>query len=420
MPDALNGEATKEAAQAPERVSPLASLAYRDFRLLLIGTPFSATGMWMRNTANAFQVYHLTGNPALLGLTFLFQGAPYLVIGLFGGTLADILDRRRLIKLSLIGQLALTLALGALTASGHIQVWHIYAITFAASAIASADGPTRAALTPELVPRAHLMSAIALQSASGQAAMLAGPLLGGVMLDSLGAAAAYFLNAALFVPAMAAIWMLQAPANAARRKIKLNMAAMFEGLTFVLKSQVLLGFLLLDAVTMALGFYPAMMPVIAQDVLKVGATGLGAMLAAPAFGGLFGFLGVLLLGNLKSKGAVIVLVTIGHAVALFGFALSPWFALSLVLLAVLGFMDSLSGTVRQTSFQLLAPDRVRGRAMSVLFVFAISSNSIGGAYLGLMTKLLGPRQALAMGAIGGGIFGVLVGLFWTRVRQFKT
>lgn len=372
----------------------------------------------MRATANAFQVYHITGDPAKLGLTFLFQALPSLGMGLFGGTLADVVDRRLLLRVAIGMQVLLALFLGALTATGNIQVWHIYAVTFVASAMQSVTGPAQQALMPKLVPKEILLNAVALQSTSGQVAMLIGPLLGGLVVDTMGASFAYFFDAALIFPAIIALALLRIPSEGERRKIKLNVGAIFEGLTFTIKSRILLAFILLDVITMVLGYYPAMMPVMAE-VLKVRAFGLGVLLAAPAAGAMLGFLGVLLIGNVRKKGLVIILVTIGHAVALIGFALSPWFWMSVVLVAGLGFMDSLSVTVRITSFQLLPPDELRGRVMSVLFVSAVSSNALGGAYLGWLTAHIGARHSLGLGGLIAGLFAIGVLLLWKRVREYE-
>jgi len=158
--------------------------------------------------------------------------------------------------------------------------------------------------------------------------------------------------------------------------------------------------------------------VFAKDVLQVGAAGLGMLLAAPALGAMLGFVGILLLGNIQRKGLVLLAVTMLHAVALYLFAYSTWLPLALFLVALLGFLDSMSVTVRMTAFQSLAPDHVRGRVMSVLFVAAVSSNSLGGAFLGFTTDALGVRDALAAGAIGAGVFAVLVAVFWKQVRRF--
>lgn len=404
-----------------EKIQPLASLGYRNFRLLFIAQAFLQVGSGLRNIANAFQVYQITGDPRLLGLTFLFQGLPVLVMGLFGGSLADLVDRRILLQVVTAIQAVLVLFLALLTTSGNVEVWHIYAVTFAASLLDSTAHPAQQAMVPGFVPARHLMNAMALRSTASQAAMLAGPLAGGFIVETLGAGIAYLINAALFLPAIAAVALLRSPkAETTPRKAEIGLRFIFDGFLFTLRSPVLFAFLLLDAVTMVFGYYPAMMPVMAKDVLQVGAAGLGALLAAPAFGAMLGFVGILLLGNVREKGAVILAVTLAHAVALFLFAYSQWFALSLFLVALLGFLDSLSMTVRSTSFQLLARDEQRGRVMSVVFISAMGANSIGGAYLGLVTAWLGPRDALAIGALIAGMFALAMAVLRKDVRRFRT
>lgn len=404
--------------KVPEKIPPLASLAYRNFRLVWFGQPISSMGLQMRNTANAWQVYQLTGSPALVGLTFLFQGLPAMVMGLFGGTLADIIDRRRLLMITMTLEVGLALLLGTLTVTGAIEVWHIYAITFTSATFASMEQPARSSLIPRLVPRPLLLNATTLMSTAGQVSMMVGPLLGGAVIAGLGASVAYYSNAAMITPAIVAVVALRIPPDSGRRKVKLNVAAVFEGLRFAIGTRVLIAFLLLDMVTMVLGYYPAMMTVFA-DILKVGPLGLGALLSAPAFGAVIGFVAILLLGQVERKGFLIIAVSILHAVVLIGFAVSPWFLMSLALVAMLGFLDSMSVAVRQTSFQLLAPEEVRGRVVSLVYIFAVASNSMGGAYLGVITEAVGARVALGMGGAIAGAFAIGVLLFWKQVRDFK-
>lgn len=402
------------------RINPFASLGYRNFRLLFVAQLSLQTGSGLRNIVNAFQVYQITGDPRLLGLTFLFQGLPVLAMGLFGGSLADLVDRRILTQAVTVVQSVLVLLLALLTLSGQIEVWHIYAITFSASLLDSMAHPAQLAIIPSVVPATDLMNAMALRSTASQAAGLAGPLVGGLVVETLGAGTAYLINTALFLPAVISVALLNVPRTASPGKPKISLRFLFEGFLFTLRTPVLLAFLLLDVVTMVFGFYPAMMPVMAKDELHLGAAGLGALLAAPAFGAMLGFFGVLLLGDVRRKGALLLAVTLAHAVALFMFAYSPWFLLSLILVALLGFLDSLSVTVRMTTFQLLAREEQRGRVMSVIFICAMGANSIGGAYLGLVTSWIGPRDALALGAGIAGAFALAVTLLSRDVRRFRT
>jgi MFS family permease len=397
---------------------PLAALAHRDFRLLFTAQPLLLVGSGMRNVANAFQVYQLTGDARLLGLTFLFQGIPALAMGLIGGSLADLFDRRRLLQVVVVLEVLFAALLAGLTFTGHIEVWHIYAVTFCCALLDSVTSPAQQALMTKVVPERDLLNATALRSTTGQAAQLIGPLLGGGALQVLGAGTVYAANAAMLVPAFIVLTMLHVRSDPDRKRPKLNLAFIFDGVAFVLKTPALLAFTLLDTVTMVLGFYPAMMPVFAKDALGTGAAGLGALLSAPAFGAMLGFLGVLMLGNIQRRGLVILSVTVAHAVALLAFSQSTWLPMALLFAALLGFLDSLSVTVRMTAFQQLAPDHVRGRVMSVLYIMAVSSNSLGGGFLGVTTEWLGVRDALALGAVGAGLFAVLVALFWKKVRTF--
>ncbi len=384
-----------------------------------MGMPFSSTGLWMRNVANAWQVYAITESAALLGLTFLFQGLPALIMGLFGGTLADIVDRRKLLLVGMSLEVCLALALGVLTVSGNIQVWHIYAITFASSSIASAEHPARAALIPSLVPRRLILNATVLQSTTQQISLLLGPILAGVVMSGLGTSMAYFLNAALVVPALVAILRIRTTPARGEGRVKLNVGAIFEGLLFAVRTRVLIAFLLLDTITMVLGYYPAMMPVFANDVFEVGPIGFGALLSAPAFGSILGFVAILAIGQVRRKGMLILAATVLHGIVLLLFAVSPWFLAALLLVAMLGLLDSMSVSVRQTSFQLLAPEHVRGRVVGLVYIFAVGSNSLGGTYLGLATALMGPRLAMGLGAAIAGGIALIVTATWRRVRDFE-
>lgn len=395
-----------------------ASLKFRDYRLLFLSTPFSSAGQGMQSLANAWQVYELTQSSTQLGLTFLFQGIPSIVMSLFGGTLADKFDRRRLINISQAFHLSMAIFLAVITLTGVVRVWHIFTITFLISTVGSLTAPARSALMPDLVPRAYLLNATTLMTTGSRLSMMTAPLLGGVVIGALGAGSAYIFNAFLMLPAIIAIAMVKIPLNPNARKVRFNLPAIFEGLRFAISSQVLLLLLLMDTITQVLGYYPAMMPVIAKEVLAVGPTGLGILLTAPAVGEFVGFAGVLTLGNIRRKGAVLVATIVVYCALLVVFAQSEWFIFSLLILGLLGAVDAVSMAIRQTSLQLLAPDDKRGRVLALTSVFAVGGNSIGGAYLGLIAGFVGIQTALAMGGIIAGAFALSVGIFSRKVRKF--
>ena len=163
-----------------------------------------------------------------------------------------------------------------------------------------------------------------------------------------------------------------------------------------------------------------MMPVFAKEVLGQGSVGLGLLLAAAPLGGIVGFIVLISIGNISRKGATYLFAIGMHAVTLMAFAFSPWFLLSLLLVGLLGFWDAISVAIRQVSFQILAPDEARGRVMSMIGIFAVSSNSLGGAWLGLMTGFIGAQMALGMGGAIAGAVTIFIAIAWTSVRKFKT
>lgn len=402
-----------------ENVRGFASLAYRDFRLLFLTSPLSGIGQQMRAFANAYQVYEISGSPAQLGLTFLFQAIPMMVMGLFGGTLADIMERKKLININQANQIIMALVLGFLTLSGHIEVWHIYAITFYTSLTGGLEQPARMAILPSVVPRSHLMNATTLTASNARISQLIGPPLAGIAVGTIGISAGYFFNAILIVPAFFAIRALRIPPDPNRRKIKLNLATIFEGLRFAIATRIIIAFILLDFTAQVTGNYQTMLPVIAKDVLAVGPEKLGMLYSAPAFGSLVGFFGLLMIGNIKRKGLAVILSVLSFCFLLFFYSQSEWFYASLIIGGSMGLVDSVGMAVRQTSVQLLAPNEKRGRVVALSPIFNGAANSLSGAFIGFLAAALDDVQkALMIGSFIGGGLALAYLLFWKRVRDF--
>ena len=192
---------------------PWAALTIPSYRLLWISLLFSSLALQMARIVNLLQVYELSQSALQLGLTGLAQAAPLFALGLFGGTVADAVNRRLLLVISQGLTLLFVLALGLLTASGAIQVWHIYAVTAAISAVSIFDRPARMSIIPGLVPRSYLMNAVTLHTTVMQLSMLFGPLLGGVIIAALGFAWAYFAMVIAFLPVMGTLAVLKVVAE---------------------------------------------------------------------------------------------------------------------------------------------------------------------------------------------------------------
>jgi MFS family permease len=404
----------------PQQVRPWASLAFRDYRLLWAAALLSTFGLQMRQFANAWQVYELSGSALQLGLTGLFQALPLFAIGLFAGTVADAVDRRKLFIATLAVNIVLAVVLGLLTATGAVRVWHIYVMTSLTAAVNIFAQPARVALIPSLVPKSHLLNAITLNQVINQVGRLSGPFIGGFLVAAAGAKAAYFANAVLFLPAILALAAMRpGAARPARRPTRVDARSLLEGVRFVWATRIIVALIVLDIFATVFGGYQPLMPVFAKDILSVGPAGLGVLTAAPAFGALAGATGLLWVGNVQRKGLLMLGSVLLYAGMLAVFGLSKWFLLSVAAGAALGMLDSMSVSVRQTSVQLLTPEHLRGRTTGVSQVFAQGAPSLGYIVAGGLAAALGAPTAMVIGAVVCGAAVVLVGVFWRQVREYR-
>lgn len=389
--------------EAPKRLGPFASLRFRDYNLLFILALFAVTAQQMRQTQNFYQVYELSGSAFQLGVTGVAQGLPIFALGLFGGTLADFLDRKLLLLVTLVGNLLVAVVMGILTLTGHIQVWHIQVGTALTSALNIVLNPTRMALISYLVPRTHLTNAVSLNSAISQGSHFIGPMLGGLSIAWMSMGNAYLFNALFYLPAAIAIILLRVPTLHRQSRERFSLISILGGVKFLFSEPIVLAMVMLDFIIVGVGYYRPLLPVFAKDILQVGPAGFGVLSSAPAIGGILGTMVLLIVGDVKSKGLLALWSFLSYAVALGIFALSTNFILSMLLLGSMGLSNSLQAVMRQTSFHLLTPEPLRGRAFSVFNMFSQGANGVGATEVGFMAALLGAPGSLLFGCAVGGL-----------------
>ncbi len=399
---------------------PWASLRYRDYSFLFMLALFAVSAQQMRLAQNLYQVYEISGSAFLLGMTGLAQGVPIFALGLFAGTLADFLDRKTILLITTFGNLMVALALGVLTLAGLIEVWHILAGTAITSALNIVLNPTRMALISHLVPRSHLTNAVALNSSVSQGSHFIGPMLGGLSLAWMSTGNAYLFNALFYIPAAIAVVLLRTPAVDKSVREKFSMASYLGGVKFLFSEPIILTLVMLDFIVVGFGYYRPLLPIFAKDILFVGPAGFGMLSSAPAIGGVLGTLALLTIGDIKSKGLLALWSFLLYATALGIFAVSTHFSVSLLLLGAMGLANSLQAVMRQTSFHLLTPDHVRGRAFSVFNMFSQGANAVGGAEVGFMAALLGAPGALIFGCVVGGLLTLSCWILMPGLRSFGT
>ena len=400
------------------RLSPWASLRLRDYRLLFLLSLCATTAQQMRQAQNFYQVYEISGSAFQLGLTGVAQGVPIFVFGLFGGTLADFVDRKKLILATTLGNLLVAIALGILTLAGLIEVWHIQVGTAMTSALNIVLNPTRMSLISYLVPRTHLTNAVSLNSAISQGSHFIGPMLGGLSLAWMSTGNAYLFNALFYLPAVFAIIALTIPTSIEVNREKLALASLLGGVKFLFSEPLVLAMVLLDFVVIGVGYFRPLLPVFARDILFVGPAGFGILSSAPAIGGMIGTVTLLLFGDVKNKGMLALWSFLAYALAVGGFALSVNFWLSFGLLAVTGLANSLQAVMRQTTFHLLTPEHVRGRAFAVFHMFSQGANSVGATEVGFMAALVGAPGALLFGGAIGTLLTLGCWIGMPNLRKF--
>ena len=387
------------------KTSSFVALRYRNFRLLWTGQLISMSGSMMQTVAILWHISLLVSpeqKGIALGLVGLVRVVPIIIFSLISGVVADALDRR---KLMLITQTAMTIvavALAAITFGGLNVVWPIYVLAALSSAAGSFDGPARQSFIPNLVPRGHLPNAISLNTIMFQAAAVLGPSLAGIAIASLGVAWVYAFNAVSFLAVIAALLMMRdikVKSSAERSEISLQAAV--EGLRFVFSRPLIRSTMLLDFFATFFSSATALLPIFAQDILKVGAQGYGWLYAAPSVGALVaGAILVRQADRIERRGWTLLWAVLGYGAATVVFGLSREFWLTFACLALTGATDTVSMVLRNVIRQLTTPDHLRGRMTSVNMIFFMGGPQLGELEAGLVANAFGAPISVITGGLG--------------------
>jgi len=384
----------------------LTALRERNFVLYVVGQFTSTLGNWIEVTAVSWILYELTNSPLLLGLSGLFRAAPMIALALFGGAIADRLPRRPLLLFTESTAMVASFAIGLLAASGNLQFWHLYILNVVSGTLSAFSVPARHALFAGLVPRSSIQSAVTLNSFSVRSGALIGPSIAGLTLAFGGYDVPFFLNAVSFIGILVALIAMRLPrAQAEAMSSPLHLAhGMTEGVSFVWRNlpiKVVLGLELLSGL---FGHNSTLLTILVRDILKTGPEGLGLLLSAIGAGGLLG-MSLMVFFRVKRHARLIMLVGAIYALVWGATALSPWLALSVLLFFLLGTADGVWAVARNTLAQLVVPDALRGRVLSVVVLVTRGSSQLGRLQSGLLVDLMGVQAAVLAGAaiIGGAI-----------------
>lgn len=376
----------------------LAALRERNYVLYLAGQFTSQLGNWAEQTAVAWILYELTNSPLLLGLSGLARAVPMIAFTLIGGAVADRAPRRMLLLTTESAMLVVSLAVGWLAAAGQLQFWYLYVLSFASGTLSAFSVPARQALFAGLVPRSAMQSAVSLNAVAVRSGALIGPSLGGVALAYGGYALPFFVNAATFLGMLLALAAMRLPPREPERASPSGLwEGMTHGLGFVWRNPLLKVALGLEVVSGLFGHNVTLVTIIARDVLATGPEGLGLLLSALGAGALASMT-VMVAFEVKRHLQLILAAGTAYTVLLAAFALSPWLGLSMALLFALGAADGAWAVTRNTLAQLLVPDELRGRVMSVVVLATRGSAPLGRLQGGFLAGLVGGPAAVLLGA----------------------
>ncbi len=372
---------------------------YRDFRLLWGGWLFGAMGSWIHQLTSGWLILELTDSPFMLGLNGVFMSVPFLIMSLYGGALADRMDRRRLLIIAQSLATLLAFVPGVLTQLGVIQVWHIYTLSFVSWTVAAFDAPARHALIPSLVPREDLMRAITLTSILRRVTALVGPLIGGLAISTVGIAGAFFAYAVFHSVVLLSILLMHAHPTELEQKGKSMARSIVDGLKIMQHHPVIFGILTFEAMHTFFGSYQELMPVFARSVLQVGPTGLGLLYASPGVGAFLATGVLMLMGDIKKKGRIFMVTAFLQPTLVAFFALSPWMGFSMTILILVGLIDVVGGTLRNTMLQLSAQEQMRGRVMAMNMMVHRGLGPMSGIQSGTLATFIGAPLAITTGVI---------------------
>jgi MFS family permease len=392
------------------------ALQHRDFRLIWMGTLVSVIGTQMQMVAINWHIFQLLQgttvsldlfgvqlslNPEALGLggVGLARIIPIALFAILGGALADVRNRRTLLLWTNGAAALFALILALLSFANLDTIWTIYLLTALTSATAAFSGPAFQSLVPNLVPEEHLTNAISVNSLSGQTATIVGPALAGVVMAATGVGTVYALNAVSFLTIIVALLLIRYHGGAAARDTGLNWAAIVEGWRFVRHTRIIWGSMMLDFLATFFSSANTMLPLVAGQILQVGAGGYGLLATAQAVGSLISGIVLSLRKDIYRQGVVLLSSVALYGVATMLFGLSTSFVLSYVLFAFTGATDTVSTVIRQTIRQMMTPDRLRGRMTGINQIFFMGGPQLGEMEAGIVAALFGVPFAIVSGGL---------------------
>jgi MFS family permease len=375
--------------------------------------------MVLRTLVSTQWLYDTTGSAAQLGLLGLVQFLQMPVV-LYGGTLADAMDRKKLMVMTQGVSLLVLVSLTLLAFNDALRPWHIFVATGISGIVSMLGASARPAMLPRVVPRTHLTQALSIQIVTRQVASVGAPILFWQAYESFGVATSFAIASGISMCSLITPLLMRASGKPEGRSSRRDtVSSLKEGWRFVRGHRVLPGLYLLDIGVVIVSFYRPLFPVFADQLYGRGADGTGLLNMADSAGCILGTMLVLFTNRVRRKGLLVLAATLVFAALLFAFGINRIFFVGLIIVALLGAMDSVSMTMRQAIVQMTTPDKLLGRASSAHSFAAMGANNTGQMVVGVLSGVMGAGNTMVL---GGTISLLVVAAIWQfvpGVRRYR-
>jgi len=362
-------------------------------------------------------VLEMTDSPFLLGMVWAARMFPSLIFGMFAGAIADKVDRRRLLILVFIMQAAYAFLVGFLISRGWIQIWHIFLLIFISGSTMTLAIPTRQAFVVDIVGPEDAMTAISMNAVAMRVMGVFGAAAAGVVIELFGVEWPFYIMFIGYLLGIIVLLCIRGVVMKTSSEQQSVWGNFVDGLKIIRKNRIVRTLMVVAIICEILGFsYMVLLPIFARDILNIGAVGLGMLYTAQSVGGLIGVLAIASLGDYKHKGRLILGFFLFFGIFLVLFSQSPWYLVSLLLIAIVGAMAAAFDAMQHTMLQLNVIDEQRGRAMG-LWTLSIGFGPVGYLAVGAMAAFLSAPLALSINGIAiVATFFILV-IFVSRLRR---
>jgi predicted MFS family arabinose efflux permease len=402
-----------------ERLRPWDALRFPDYRWLWATGLLVVISLWMRILVTAQWLLDETDSEAAVGLIGLIQLFVQIPALLWGGAIADHLDRKKVIFGAQISSFGVLVALGVMDSSGTLQVWHVYGAIGITAISQMVSNPAAAALAPATVPQRYLMHAITSTNATQNVGMIVGPLLFAAVVGIGGLTPAFFVGAAVTFPAAFLPLAIGVAGRAAELGTGSTISRVRDGFSYVVRHPILPGLFLLDTGITVVTFYREILPALVRGLFQGGASATGILGAANSTGAVVGSFVALFFAGFRAKGMLVLYASLAYAIFLFGFSAFSVLWVGVIFIALIGGADSVTVAVRHTTVQLTTPDHMRGRAHSFMVLSATTANNIGTLWVGLWADAIGAQSTMLMGAVLALVATVVIWRVWRPIREYR-